>query len=184
MNDQFNSPPKIMSCIIDFPFKGGWIGDFPPKPPNKNDFYQYPGYPGTFLPSRPRVVDPRNEEFEKLMERLEKFKQGAKKNEILPSVQKALNDKNNFFPQEDGNLIFVLEMPGYGREHISVRILNDGNPYLEIEGDHEDRAMKDTFYIPDALKYNLHSGEVVMEYGILTITFESADYNKQEIVLL
>lgn len=184
MNDQFNSPPKIMSCIIGSPFKGGWIGDFEPKPPNKNDFYQYPGYPGTFPPSRPRVVDPRNEEFEKIIERLKELKQSGKKNKMLPSVQKAMSDKNNFFSQEDGNLVFVLEMPGYGRNHISVKIKNDGSPYLEIEAANDSMATKDTFYIPDALKYNLHSGKVVVEYGILTITFENADFVTQEIVLL
>lgn len=149
--------------------RGGWIGDFPPSIPNKNDFY-----------IQPRIFDPEpvktdwNEIYEKL--------KNLDKSSLLS--KKVLDDKNNFYPQEDGNLVFVLEMPGYGREHISIKIKNNGKSYLEIEASNNGRTMRDTFYIPDELKYNLHSGEVIIEYGILSITFEAANHKKQEISLL
>ncbi len=84
-------------------------------------------------------------------------------------------DKQVWFKGSDGSYRFVLEVPGYGREHVSVEIEDDGIKTLVIKGTKQSSenvgwSFVERYSFPDGTNLN-PEGSVTVEHGVLTICF-------------
>lgn len=87
-------------------------------------------------------------------------------------------EKNHWQKQKDGSQKFSLEVVGYGKEHISAEIKNDGLPYLEVKLSKDKKNSTFTFSIPDDQNLSLDLATSKVEHGLLEIFIPAAQ--KQE----
>lgn len=94
-------------------------------------------------------------------------------------------DKQVWFKESDGSYKFILEVPGYGREHLSVEIEGD-TLVIEAEkfvGENFGHCFTERYVVPDS-SLDLGTGSVKVEHGILTIFFPALPAPKPQTIKL
>jgi len=95
-------------------------------------------------------------------------------------------DKQVWFKESDGAYKFILEVPGYGREHLSVEIEGD-TLIIKAEkpvGENVGHCFAERYIIPDDQILDLGMGSVKVEHGILTIFFPALPAPKSQTIKL
>jgi HSP20 family molecular chaperone IbpA len=95
-------------------------------------------------------------------------------------------DKQVWFKESGGAYKFILEVPGYGREHLSVEIEGD-TLVIKAEkpvGENVGHCFTERYIIPDDQILDLGMGSVKVEYGVLTIFFPVLSLPKPQSIKL
>lgn len=120
------------------------------------DFGSWPNHIGDFV--RPTHTDPYFGHYEKTINTTN-----------LPIYNSQLEKK--VWSEISGFLVFRLEIPGFGRENISVTIEDDGAPIIKVEGRAEDTGFTESYEIPDAKSVIFDDATTIIINGVLTVKF-------------
>jgi hypothetical protein len=88
---------------------------------------------------------------------------------------KSIYDQQVWFDHTDGNLSFVLEIPGCAKENITAEIKDD---VLVVNGAYENKIFSESWAIPSPKSLDLENLSAKVENGILKIIFPA---KKQEV---
>jgi HSP20 family molecular chaperone IbpA len=95
-------------------------------------------------------------------------------------------EKQVWFKESDGGCKFILEIPGFGREHLSVEIEGD-TLVVKAEksiGENVGHCFTERYVIPGDQILDLGMGSVKVEHGILTIFFPVLSLPKPQSIKL
>lgn len=80
-----------------------------------------------------------------------------------------------WFNSDDGGLTFRLEVVGFGREHVSIKITEN---VLSVSAARDSKLFDRSFIIPSPEKLDLSAISAKVEHGLLEIVFPA---KKQEV---
>lgn len=80
-----------------------------------------------------------------------------------------------WFNSDDGGLTFRLEVVGFGREHVSVKITEN---VLSVSAARDSKLFDRSFIVPSPEKLDLSAISAKVEHGLLEIVFPA---KKQEV---
>lgn len=143
----------------------------------ENSFPDYPPYIGDPVPDPNKVGDFPLKKFHELFwcpSRPSKSTDGTWN--YYPSQEKTV-----WFPQIDGGQKFVLELAGYSKEEIGVKI--DGE-FLKVEKKKPQNIVnpESQYAIPSANTLNLEYPSVKMENGLLEISFAAKKVERPKVI--
>jgi HSP20 family molecular chaperone IbpA len=95
-------------------------------------------------------------------------------------------DKNVWFKEDGGAYKFILEVAGFGKEHLAIEI-KSGALIIKAEklvGENVGHYFTERYFIPENSNLDLENASVEIEYGVLTIFFPAKKVSPQTIKLL
>ena len=97
---------------------------------------------------------------------------------LFTDIERAFHEENSYFFEEDGDYVFEVEMPGFDKKDVSIKIDNTGHLNLQGKTNRRGKEVKfgKTYKIPE--KADTSSVEAKLDKGILTITLKRKEKHK------
>jgi len=97
---------------------------------------------------------------------------------LFTDIERVFHEENNYFFEEDGDYVFEVEMPGFDKKDVSIKIDNTGHLNLQGKTKRRDKEVKfgKTYRVPE--KADASSVEAKLDKGILTITLKRKEKHK------
>lgn len=145
----------------------------------ENSFPDYPLYVGDPIPDPNRVGDFPLKKLHELFwcpSRVSKSTDGSWN--YYPSQEQTV-----WFPQIDGGQKFVLELAGYSKEEIGVKINGE---FLKVEKKKPQNIVnpESSYEIPDSNTLDLEKFSAKMENGLLEISFPLKKHKVSETIII
>jgi HSP20 family molecular chaperone IbpA len=97
---------------------------------------------------------------------------------LFIDIERALHEEDDYFFEEDGDYMFEVEMPGFNKEDVNIKIDSTGHLNLQAKTKRRGKEVKfgKTYRVPQ--KADTSSVEAKLDKGILTLILKKKEKHK------